>query len=556
MKKLFSRLALLCIFMCHASLAWGAAPQEALSAKPEQSVYAVLNVGDIGQRLRDIFSPAVLELFSPLMSQEIRGGLGMISGFLATLPAGEMALVSGTDSNLNPFFQIAAAMPEELQPKLDLLASGKASPSDMVSLLIGCSGQLFAEMLRPYLTYTGSFYTFGGHGAMTAKDNLLLLSLTSADLEAGISSLSNAEERLNLKRRYSGRDFLVFHIDIPSLAAIAKSQKSGEFDLKAAEALFKKPIRLEYDFQSMPNLFRIAAAFDMDALSDAALKFFKIFSPVENGDFFMTGSGKPLMAMFGRLSFKASDLAPYPEAVKLWGKGIKRLGRMGITEADVENLISGPMSLVIGGSFSVMGQKIPGAYFAVKGRDGAALKVLDKVLEYEPFSKSVPFAPLKVKGWQKAVKIDPAITCVQLLLGVKDEVLFLGVQDPESLGSDPEISPRLKEFLDKKFFSAFFIDVEGVWDIFSREIKKPSPVMSIPLAFIPSPVLTAMGSIFDGRPSIPFVSAYVPETGSVFADFAIQEDSQDQQILTRLIKVLAEVKQATETKDKSDKLSK
>ena len=66
----------------------------------------------------------------------------------------------------------------------------------------------------------------------------------------------------------------------------------------------------------------------------------------------LAGGGRPLFALSSKLSFKGSDLDIYPEIAKLWKDGIKQLAQYGITESEVENLLSGSVFISLPFFFS------------------------------------------------------------------------------------------------------------------------------------------------------------------------------------------------------------
>ena len=49
--------------------AWGAVPQDALSAKPAGAIYSVFQVNDLGNLARSILSSENIDLFAPLLDK-------------------------------------------------------------------------------------------------------------------------------------------------------------------------------------------------------------------------------------------------------------------------------------------------------------------------------------------------------------------------------------------------------------------------------------------------------------------------------------------------------
>ncbi len=56
-KTLFKAALVLCLTLGVASSSWAAQPFDALSTRPEKSVYAVLNLQDVGELVRWALSP-------------------------------------------------------------------------------------------------------------------------------------------------------------------------------------------------------------------------------------------------------------------------------------------------------------------------------------------------------------------------------------------------------------------------------------------------------------------------------------------------------------------
>lgn len=540
--------------------AQAAVPQDALSLKPESSVYGVFNVGDIGQLGRDIFSPANIKLIMPLLDEKATKSLQLVAGILSQVPSQELSLIAGTDVGLNSFLQLSVALPSASQPKLKLMAEGKATTEDIISLLLGDGALLMAAAFNPEQKEAafGSYYSIEDKVVVAAKDNLVIFALSSDDLGKSLAALEQPDKRLSLKRSYQNRNFFYLHLDFPTLIAISKAQveqekkdstnKAEEIDLKTIEAMFKAPLNIEYDISSLPEKVRFAMAANVkEAVTGEYLKRLESVSPVQGGSLVMLGSGKPLFAWGAQIgSVKSSDLKFYPKVSEIWQSFSSKLQKMGISGKDVDDLFSGSISFACGGTATVMGAKAPGFYLALTGKNGSASKILTKVTEDEEFSKSVTFAPLNVDGWDKMFKVDPAICPVPVVFGIRGEMLFLGLQDMESLSASPELTPKVKELLGQSSLSTLFIDIEAIWAWLQQTCNNPPEILVPFFAMVPPPVMNSIKSVLEGVPSVPFVRLYGPAIETALMDFFTVDVSEDKRILPKAVQAALELKKMYE----------
>ena len=278
--------------------AWGAVPQDALSAKPAGAIYSVFQVDDLGNLVRSILSSDNIDLFAPLLGKEEVEGLRMAAAIVSKMPVKSTALLVGTDENLTPFLQLALSLPTELKPQLDLVASGKAKPEDIVSLALGDGAVAFGPLLNVELQNgaQGPYFLLNGQAALAARDGLLLVGLSPADLEASLKALADPKERLSVKRRHEARNFSLMHLDFPTLIKMAKEQKAkekadgeggkkiDEVDLDALKAYFKAPLEIEYGIDREPGSLLFSMGVNIEeALNSAYLERFAKMEPVPGG---------------------------------------------------------------------------------------------------------------------------------------------------------------------------------------------------------------------------------------------------------------------------------
>nr|WP_315099676.1 hypothetical protein [uncultured Fretibacterium sp.] len=544
--------------------AWGAVPQDALSAKPAGAIYSVFQVDDLGNLARSILSSENIDLFAPLLDKGEVEGFRIVAAIVSKMPVKTTALLAGTDENLTPFLQLALSLPAELKPQLDLVASGKAKPEDIVSLTLGDGAVAFGPLLNVELQKgpQGPYFLLNSQAALAARDGLLLVGLSPADLEASLKALADPKERLSVKRRHESRNFSLLHLDFPTLIKMAgeqqakeKADKKGgkkidEIDLDALKKYFKAPLEIEYGIDKDPGsvLFSMGVNIE-EALNSAYLERFAKMDPVPGGEIFLAGGGRPLFALSSKLSFKGSDLDIYPEIAKLWKDGIKQLAQYGITESEVENLLSGSVSLVCGGSAAVAGAKMPGAYLALTGREGAASSIFKKVTESAKFAATLPTAPVDVKGWEMVLQVDPSLFPfpVPILFGVKGETLFVGVQDAAGLNTAPEISGTLKALLEKGSLSTSFFDFEAIRAFLDGALSdKSSPLYAL-AEELPRAILDSVKDVLGAELSVPFVGSWAPRMDEAFVKFSLVDVPAGKGLMAKIVKAAAQYKAKTST---------
>lgn len=532
--------------MLWVSAAWGAVPQEALSKRSPKAIYMALSIDDLGGLVRYVLSSENIDLFAPLMDEKTLEGARMISAVVSKMPVGTAALAAGTDENLVPFLQLALALPAELQPKLDLVESGQAKAEDIVSLLLGDGGLVFAPILESELRKGDQgFYSLkDGSVVFTARSGLLLMGLSAGDLEASLKALADREERLPLNRRLEARNLSLLHLDFATMLHIAESRKDeasekpfDEIDANVLGAYFKAPLEIEYGYEKTPEHFLVSVAANVEeAFSSAYLERLAEIEPEAGGALFLTGTGRPLFALGSKWSFKSSDLAVYPEVANLWKEGIGLLAQYGISEAEVENLLSGSVSLVCGGSASVMGGKSPGAYLALTGREGAAASIFKKIVGNEDFSSALPTVPVEMKDWEAVLQVDPALLPLPVLLGVKGETLFLGIQDAASLNAAPELSAELRSLLEKSSMSTSFFDFKAIGAALNNILndeKSPLP------GLLPSETLPLLKDVLGAELSVPFIKIWTPRSDRAFAEGLLVEVPAGKGLMAEIVKVAA-----------------
>lgn len=516
-------------------------PQEALSSRTGGAVYLTLRLEDLGGMLRTIFSPGNIETLTSFMKPEEAQGVRLVGSIASQLPVRSVSFIAGTTADKTPFLQIAASMPKELQPKLDLVAAGKATPEDLVTLVLGNGGLLLAAAVPPLKVQQGEkgpYYLIDNEVAISAKDDLLLMTLSSKDMQDSLNALEDGKNRLVLNRRFNSPDYYYLHVDVGMIAELAaqgnQEELAKEVDLKALQAMFRAPLDLEVGFDSKPGSLLVSCAVNiLEAFTGADR--FKDMKPIPGGGMFLAGEGRALLGLAGATSFNAADLKAYPEAAKIWARIVKETSKRGIAETDIVNMLNGSFSFVAGSHATILGKPTPGAYLALSGQKGAAAKILDKILANEDFTKAVSVSPVKIDGWDRLFRVDPTLIPAPVLFGVKGDTLFVGVVDPDSLTKTPDLSPEAAKLLKNDLFAGGFVDVAGIWDYVKNQAGDKNSHIGTILATAPADLVSIVNNILGAELPVSFLKLWAPELETSFAELTVVDVPQEKRLLPRLI---------------------
>ena len=530
---------------------WAANPEEALSSRPEAVMYWSARIDDLSGTLRGIFSPANIEMFSSLVHPEEAQGIRIAASLASQIPAESLAFVMGLEENKEiPFVQMAISVPERLRPKLDLVARGEAKAEDVITLLLGEAALLFARefALTTQEGPEGPYYILNENlpnlspnlnqgPALSARDNLLLISFPPTELSASLAALENTGNRLAFKRRFKSSNYVLLHGD---MGKIGLTQVDPEIDTQALRAYFKThfkaPFEIEVAFDAKPGKFLISSGVNiLEAFRDAER--WKKIKPVPGAGMFLAGGGRQLLGLSSVSAFKADEWKVYPEFISIWEKFLGELGKRGITEKDIEDLLTGTVSVAVGGETAILGRRTPGLYVALNGQPGAAANIWDKILEDETFSQAIPLSPLKVEGWDSLFRVDPALLPVPLLLGVSKDTFFLGLTDFQKLGEKPEFTAEATEIFEKKLFTSGFFDLAKIWEYLRKEIFDPSSNLGILFAqgLKNNPAFAkAIKDVLDAELPVSSIKIWGPSLETGFIELSLVDVPQEKRLLPRL----------------------
>lgn len=528
-KTLFKAALVLCLSLGLASSSWAAQPFEALSARPEKSAYAVLNLQDVGWLVRWALSPENLKVLAPLGGEVDEASINVFADVLKKVPAKGLAVLVGTDDPKAKAgsIQVAMAFPPELQPQLDLVASGKASPDDLSLLLLGSKsegsplGGVFSQIEAMDGMVKVNDAVFLG-----AKDNLLLAAFTPEDLKDALAALGDSGKRLSMKRRFEAGNFAFLHLD-PDLAdAIGKARASEEGDVtwteedsKALRETFRAPLDLEVAFEGFKDRFLVSMGANVEeAMAKDYLANWEGVGPVSGGRILPLGEGSPLIAGGGYLSSQALDSNPRLKA--LWGSAVEAFKRIGVTEPEARGLMNGDFSLSVGGNISLKGligmeTKLPGIFVTLTRSNGAAAAFLKKL----EASEVAPVNPVKADGWDQMLQADATSSPLPFFMGLKGEALTLGLCDPASFARASAPGAALSELLKKDSMSTFFIDFEGIRAFLADEKNGIAAALSL---YDPN-LAKRFRDALDVQLSIPSISLWAPTVDTSFLEFRLAD---------------------------------
>ena len=483
----------------------------------------------MGWLVRWALSPENLKVLAPLGGEVDEASINVFADVLKKVPAKGLAVLVGTDDPKAKAgsIQVAVAFPPELQPQLDLVASGKASPDDLSLLLLGSKsegsplGGVFSQIEAMDGMVKVNDAVFLG-----AKDNLLLAAFTPEDLKDALAALGDSGKRLSMKRRFEAGNFAFLHLD-PDLAdAIGKARASEEGDVtwteedsKALRETFRAPLDLEVAFEGFKDRFLVSMGANVEeAMAKDYLANWEGVGPVSGGRILPLGEGSPLIAGGGYLSSQALDSNPRLKA--LWGSAVEAFKRIGVTEPEARGLMNGDFSLSVGGNTSLKGligmeTKLPGIFVTLTRSNGAAAAFLKKL----EASEVAPVNPVKADGCDQMLQADATSSPLPFFMGLKGEALTLGLCDPASFARASAPGAALSELLKKDSMSTFFIDFEGIRAFLADEKNGIAAALSL---YDPN-LAKRFRDALDVQLSIPSISLWAPTVDTSFLEFRLAD---------------------------------
>jgi hypothetical protein len=269
--------------------------------------------------------------------------------------------------------------------------------------------------------------------------------------------------------------------------------------------------------------------------------------PLDPKQVLLAGGGKPLLFSAWRFSFWEyfwKEFQAFPEFQRGLAELETAVEALGIEGRDIENLLTGTWTLLAGNKAAIGDQEIPGVYLAITGKDGAALKLTQTVLESEEIGAFLPLVPRRVPGWQLAYKVSEAILPIPIpiFLGVKDETFFIGVAQSEQMDKIPEGDSTFNKLLEaENQFGYSYVGTQQIWDEIRRYLAMPYArvLMDQSLRRMRMIDLKDIERFMEAVPSIKSISIVQPEanTGDILIE--TQDVEPKDRIITHAAQLFA-----------------
>ncbi|MBR0034956.1 MAG: hypothetical protein IJP54_04715, partial [Synergistaceae bacterium] len=246
--------------------AYAANPEDALTSRPEDSVYMVLKLHDTSSFLRWMFSKENVEIFAPLFMKgksklQILAASELMSALAAMNPIRSSAVVFGMTKNdtkqKNQFVQAALTFSPEVRTSVLRIEAGLADASDIAKLLIGdTAAAKFAETMIKLQKEKDNIFRVNNDIFMAAVKDTVLVGSSITEVRKALKSLNDKDTRLFTKkaRKFTAEDFALMHVDYETITAINTDNGKLSDDLNAGK-YFAKPLEGEIAFTRQPDKF-------------------------------------------------------------------------------------------------------------------------------------------------------------------------------------------------------------------------------------------------------------------------------------------------------------
>ena len=530
MKRFLFKLGLvLTLALCVFSAAWAAAPEDALSAKPKDSMYIALRVEDLGNFLRWAVSEENLKTFAPFVELD-DDAIQMITSMLANVPVKGTALVAGVTAQGTPFFQAAV--------------SG-AKAENVGEFVLG-QGNPMAAMVEEMLQESGLVFEL--------KDDLLLLSFGADALKESLAALEDKGKRLSFNRHFAAKDFAFVHTDFETAGTLALStaetdeaRAEVEEKFKSLKNYFHAPLEVEFGFESFADRFLLSMGTNLkESMNPEYLKDLEKVEAVPGGHIRLLGEGSPMLALGSTLNLKS--FKRYEELKDAVEEGLETLKALGLSKESLQSLVNGDISLTLGGGFfQVEGIRVPSLYLTQSGKDGAAAAVVSALAAKEELHLN----PVQAEGWDKMLQVDSSVVPVPCLVGAEDETILLALTDAASLAKAPSPSAKLQELLAKETRGALFLDFAGLQSYLKGAEGPLSMLLSVAESVTGDDSLSGMADlvrdVLEAKLSIPSLSIWGPELETCFMEFALADVPAGEGLWARMAKAALAVQQMMES---------
>lgn len=538
LRKVFCAAVL--VLTIFASSVFAAKPQDALSIRPEDSIYFVLSLSEAGNLSRWVMSQENIDAFMPLIlssesSNEIIGILELVRAITSNTPLKSAAInigITKEDPN-EPFIQMAFTVDDKLAPTVAKIKDGTAEASDFAKLFLGLDSAMlsFAEPMIKTELGEDNVYSINNEIKFKAAGDLLILALSDNDLKAALNAVDVEDARLfhSIERKFDTEDFIFFHADFDTV----KTLDNDEAIQKMAK-YFAKPMHIELAFKRVPDKFSMSIGFNpREAIKKEYIeKLFTDAVPPVKGCYIdldnAGGSTSPIFAMGGIL--RISKIFNNDDLKKSWEDGAKLLQQFtGITEAELAAILNGAFSIVVNDVINIQGFKVPALYMSFKGEEGAPAKIFDRL------ANSKFFARIQ----DKILQADSSISPVSFLVINKDESLALDFADLTSLNEKPELSGKFAEVMNNMGISVLWLDFEGIqkWISDNSVMEILTPMAKV---FGYGKIAEDAAKILSAKLSVPSVLVWAESEEKIHWEFAIKDVAPEDGLLVRIVSICKE----------------
>ncbi len=553
--KKFTVIAVLVIAL-FAGSACAFQPEDTLSSRPEDSVYAVLKLQDASKFLQWLFSKENVEVFAPLLLDgkselEILAASELVNALVSMTPIRSAAILSGMTKNdtkqKTRFIQAALTFSSEVSTTIKRIEAGLADASDVAKLIIGDKFAAdFAESMIKIEKEKDNIYRVNNDLFMSAVDNTVLLGSSVTEIRRAMKAASDKDTRLLTKkaRRFTAEDFALLHADIHTASTINNNMKSKDVD--EAIKFFEKPLEIEFAFTREPDKFIVSVGGNFtEALrkkyADMLLAQTAKMPYVKGGNIDLAGIGgtaSPLAATGTYIDFDSlNEVDEWKSMLKAIIRNMRV--RFGVADEETKALLSGPFSFVVNDTVTYEGFKIPAVYISQQGKKGAAANVYDKLTKSQHFSK--------VRDG--ILQLDSSISPVSCLVADKGEKLGVYFAELSSLEQKPVLKPALADLMNRESTSSSWIDFEGIQ---SWILDENNGVM-----MMLGPIMTfggygkyykALQDVLTSELSVPSMSVWGKAPEFFHIEFAVKNINPENGLFMRIMKAYKGLKAPAESK--------
>ena len=516
-------------------------PENALTSKPEDSVYLVLKLDDTSSFLKWLASDDNINPFMPLIlkskdSNDIIGGIEFFRAFATKTPLKSVALAAGAydpDTKKPPFFQMAFTVDSSMAATVKKVSDGTAEDIDFVKLLLGNDNPITAiaqTMVKAEKLNDGS-YRVDNELFVKAEGDMIIVAMSPDELKDSISALNGGGTRLfsGLKRQFTEKDFAVVHVDYNTLDKMDTAHDLDSAD-KLVTEIFDKPLNFECAFESLPDKFIFSFAVNLieAARKEYAEKMRAPVKPVKGSYMTLAGTKSPIFATAGG-QLRLSSIKDSKDTKDAWTEFVRQLRvRFGISENETASFFDGPFSVTVNDSVTYEGFKIPALYISQTGMKGAAGKIFSRLTKSPHFQKVQ----------EGILQLDTSISPVSCLIQNKGETLGINFAELSSLNGSPAVKPALRSLLDSVGIAAMWIDFDGIraWIL---DDENGVMAMLMPMAKFAGygEVADAVNDILTAEYSVPSFSLRAENLEKFRFEFTNAKINPANGIFTRAVKI-------------------